>query len=70
MEIGAVEAIITKVTTLIDGGTRISLDLNSQDYQIAQKLLQLYSQGEPSVTVAFVRGEVRQDLPNIRIPGE
>lgn len=53
MEIGATNAIISKVTTLIDGSVRVSLDI--QDIEIAQKLLKLYVIGDPLIHLGIVK---------------
>jgi hypothetical protein len=55
MEIGVSEAILTKLTTLSDGGIRIALDLPANQFGLAQKLLKIYADGDPLLTVAFVK---------------
>ena len=56
-ELGTCDALIYKVSTLVDGGCRLTLDLNSKDIELIQKLLKLSMTGDPLVTIGFVRGE-------------
>lgn len=52
--IGDCEAIINKITTTIDGGVRITLDLNSGDADLVKKLMDIRLETQGLVYVAFM----------------
>jgi len=52
--IGAAEAQIYKIQTLIDGGARVTLDLGYNDETLLTKLIQKKMRGDDLVCVAFV----------------
>ena len=56
-EIGASLATISKITTTIDGGARITIDLDPSSSELAAKLLTRKLTGRERVMVAFVDGE-------------
>lgn len=55
-EVGASPAIIYKLSTTLDGGTRLTLDLPSVSTELAAKLLKMKLCGQEIVTVAFITG--------------
>ena len=55
--IGQADAIIYKVQTLLDGGVRVTLDLDNSSTQIAMKLMEMKGLGEELVSVGFARIE-------------
>jgi hypothetical protein len=57
IEIGSCEAIINKIQTTIDGGARITLDLNSQDKEVIKKLLDIKLMDNQTIFVGFASGE-------------
>lgn len=56
-EIGACTAVINKVQTTIDGGFRITLDLESSATFIATQLLEKKLQGQELLEVGFISKE-------------
>jgi hypothetical protein len=52
-EIGSCTAIINKVQTTIDGGARITLDLNSHDKEIIKKLIDIKLDNNQIIYVGF-----------------
>lgn len=56
-ELGSSEAIINKVSTMQDGGLRITIDLPSTASDLASRLLELKVRSGGVVTVAFVSVE-------------
>ena len=57
IEIGSCEALVYKVSSLVDGGCRVTLDLSSNDIKLIQELLKISMSGENIVHVGFVKGE-------------
>jgi hypothetical protein len=57
IEIGSCEAIINKIQTTMDGGARITLDLNSQDKEVIKKLLDIKLMDNQTIFVGFASGE-------------
>jgi len=55
--LGACNALIYKIQTTVDGGARITLDLNPEDSELLSNLLNKKMRGEPMVYVAFVESE-------------
>ena len=53
--LGECRAILVKVATTADGGTRITLDLTAQDALLAAKLLQMKLMAEELLNVRFTR---------------
>lgn len=56
-QLGAAQAIINKIQTTADGGARVTLDLNAQDYRIIQRLVELKLSGRELVGIAFAEIE-------------
>jgi hypothetical protein len=56
-EIGSCEATINKIQTTIDGGARITLDLNSQDKEVIKKLLDIKLMDNQIIYVGFASGK-------------
>jgi len=54
-EIGVAEAVIHRITTTVDGGILITLTISAQDISLATALMNIKTQENPLVTVAFVR---------------
>jgi hypothetical protein len=52
-EIGACEAIINKVQTTIDGGARITLDIDPSAHQVIEELFRLKMQNNSLIKVGF-----------------
>jgi hypothetical protein len=52
-EIGSCTAIINKVQTTVDGGARITLDLNSNDKEIIKKLIDIKLENNQIIYVGF-----------------
>jgi len=53
-ELGNSEAILYKIQTLIDGGARITLDLDASSSELIKNLISNKMQGKEMVYVAFV----------------
>lgn len=56
-EIGSCEAIINRIQTTIDGGVRLTLDLNSDDSELIKKLLDIKLMDNRVLFVGFASGE-------------
>lgn len=52
-EIGAVQAVIHKVQTTIDGGARITLDLGCDSVEVIKKLINIKMQSDSILHVGF-----------------
>lgn len=51
--IGATNALITKITTTVDGGARLTLDLTSIDADIIKQLMDVKLKGTGVIAVTF-----------------
>lgn len=51
--IGVTSALINKITTTIDGGARLTLDLTSLDSDIIKQLIDIKLKGTGLIVVAF-----------------
>lgn len=56
-ELGSCEAIINKIQTTIDGGARVTLDLNSNDKELIKRLIDIKLEGSQTIFVGFASGE-------------
>lgn len=56
-ELGSCEAIINKIQTTIDGGARVTLDLNSNDRELIKRLIDIKLEGSQTIFVGFASGE-------------
>ena len=54
-ELGSCQAIINKIATSIDGGIRLTIDLNPESSDLIKALIDLKMSEEPDVIVAFVK---------------
>jgi len=61
-ELGSAHSIISKISTTIDGGARLTLDFSAQDKELIKSLLELYLKGEKEVFVAFVKDNNNLDF--------
>lgn len=57
IELGSCEAIINKIQTTIDGGARVTLDLNSNDKELIKKLIDIKLENNQMIYVGFASGE-------------
>jgi len=56
-EIGSCQGIINKIQTTLDGGVRLTLDLNPSESDLIKKLFELKMSEEPEVCVGFAKIE-------------
>ena len=54
-ELGSCQAIINKMSTTVDGGIRLTIDLNPESSELIKSLIDLAMSEEPNVLVAFVK---------------
>jgi hypothetical protein len=55
IEIGSCEAILSKISTRVDGSVTISLEINPNDQAIVGKLMNAYLEGDKLLTVGFIK---------------
>lgn len=55
IEIGSCLGIIYKISTTIDGGVRLTLDLNPDESDVIKKLFDLKMNNESEVYVGFAK---------------
>lgn len=55
-EIGSSQVVINKLQTTIDGGARITLDLDSQQSKLISSLLQKKLEGKEMIFCVFMEG--------------
>ena len=60
IEIGACLAVINKLQTTIDGGVRLTLDLNPSESEIIKKLFDLKINNESEICVGFSKMPVAE----------
>jgi hypothetical protein len=53
--IGACQAILSGISTRIDGSVTIKLDINPDNRELISNLMALWATNERAMTVAFVR---------------
>lgn len=58
-QIGSCEALISKITTTIDGGIRLTIDLSSDQSDLVNKLMYLKLKTDGLCIVAFLTDEVK-----------
>ncbi len=54
MEIGSCTALIYKVSTLLDGGARITLDIDSSSQEIIKELMGRKLEGKPLIQIGLI----------------
>ncbi len=55
VEIGACQAILSGISTRVDGSVTIKLDINPDNRELISNLMALWATNERAMTVAFVR---------------
>ncbi len=56
-QLGSCEALISKITTTIDGGIRLTIDLSSDQSELVNKLMDLKLKTDGLCIVAFLTDE-------------
>lgn len=54
-EIGSCEAILSGVSTKVDGGVKVTLEINPNDQSLVAKLMNAYLENDRLLTVGFVK---------------
>lgn len=54
-EIGAIEAIVSSITTLKDGSIKLSLELNPDNVSVINKLMSKYLNNERLFTIGIMQ---------------
>jgi hypothetical protein len=54
-ELGSCQAILSGVSTKVDGSVKVTLEINPEDQTIIGKLINAYLQNERLLQVAFLR---------------
>lgn len=54
-ELGACQALLSSISTRIDGSITIKLEINPEDKELVNKLMNSYLQDQKLFTVAFIR---------------
>jgi hypothetical protein len=54
-EVGAIEAIVSSITTLKDGSIKLSLELNPDNVQVINKLMTKYLNNERLFTIGIMQ---------------
>jgi hypothetical protein len=54
IEIGSCRAILNKISTTVDGGFRLTLDVLPHDEQLLSKLMQRYARDEKVLEIGIV----------------
>jgi hypothetical protein len=54
IEVGSCRALISKIQTTIDGGLRLTLDLNPDDEKLVSSLMALYARGNRLLQVGIL----------------
>jgi hypothetical protein len=62
--IGAVEALLSSITTMKDGSLKISFEINPSEVQVINKLMELYLINERLFTLSVARSVESKELSN------
>jgi hypothetical protein len=54
-ELGACQALLSSISTRIDGSITIKLEINPEDRELVNKLMNSYLSDQKLFTVAFIR---------------
>lgn len=54
MEIGSCPALIYKISTLLDGGVRLTLDIDSSNTDVITKLMERKLQNKPLIQLGMI----------------
>lgn len=54
-EVGACQALLSSISTRVDGSITIKLEINPEDKDLVNKLMNSYLQDQKLFTVAFIR---------------
>jgi hypothetical protein len=54
-EIGSCEAILSGVSTKVDGSVKVTLEINPNDQELIGKLINAYLQNDRLLTVGFIK---------------
>lgn len=55
IEIGSCEAILAGVSTKVDGGVKVTLEINPNDQSLIGKLMNAYLENDRLLTVGFLK---------------
>lgn len=64
-EIGAIEAIVSSITTLKDGSIKLSLELNPDNVQVINKLMSKYLNNERLFTIGIMQCNDNNEVSDV-----